>query len=108
VPGGPNLEVILLDEELVLPLLCKLDLMLVFQSKLLVEVLALELGVPDAELRGEAAAGLLAARDDCTFPFDITYTAQKSGADFSKLVGTSGCLNLLCISEENQRCVMLF
>ena len=75
--------------------------MLVVQHELVLEVLALDFGVAAAELDGDAAVGLLAGRDDCTFPFDITYTAQKSGVDFIKLVGTSGCLNLLYISEEN-------
>lgn len=46
--------------------------------------------------RGDTAgAGRDADRIDDIFPFDITYTEQKSGAPFDTLPGISVVLNLL-------------
>lgn len=42
-----------------------------------------------------AGAGREADRIDDIFPFDITYTVQKSGAPFETFPGTSVVLNLL-------------
>lgn len=40
-------------------------------------------------------AGRAAVRDDDTFPFEMMYTLQKSGAPLYTAVGTSNPLNLL-------------
>lgn len=43
---------------------------------------------------GMAGSGRVALLAELTFPFEITYTEQKSGAPFNTLPGTSG-LNIL-------------
>lgn len=47
-----------------------------------------------------AGAGREADRIDDIFPFDITYTVQKSGAPFETFPGTSVVLNLLWATFE--------